>query len=323
MKVLVTAIAFIALAVTAFALPARGYPVLQANRPPKVDGILTDTCWEDAPWTTGFTGLGAGVVAAQTRFAMAWDAKDLYLAVRCREPAIDKIVAAVTARDGRIWKDDSIELFATGIAARTPYFHFAANSKGARFDERIQSATWNAPWRAAGRVGKGEWTLELAIPLSAVGVKAQTGATFWGNIGRSRYAGGGEEYSTWTPLTGGFHEPSNFAVFRLVGADKSGALAIAHAMDRPFRAALEEQMRAAVTLLERAAKGLPLARKFPSLSGKAAAAERDLALIRRSVATGNLFDAAMQGGLVKARQLAARLRELDYQARIEQMLAGP
>jgi len=304
-------------------LAPRCAPVFRTDAPPKVDGVLGDACWQGLPWASGFRALGGGPAGRQTRFAMLWDAENLYVAVRMEEPNAERLVARVKRRDGSVWKDDSAELFVTPVPDRKPYFHFVANSIGTQFDEEVQSAIWNASWRIGTNVGEDYWALELAIPFEAIGFAPAEGKTLRGNVNRTRCAGGGEAYSTWTPIVGGFHDFERFGTFRLTGRAGPEAQEIAAKMDAPFRQAMEEDMRRAWNEVLARSKTIALAERAELLRGEAAKLKERVDKARKAIEKRGLLDAALSGRIAPMRKLAADLRELEYRAKIEQLLAEP
>jgi len=310
----------LAVSSAASAVP-RGYPVFRAAAPPRIDGRLADACWKAVPWTTGFSALAGGVVSAQTRFAMAWDETNLYVAIRCDEPAMKKALANVRERDGSVWHDDSVEFFATSHKGRRPYYHFAVNTLATRYDEKGQNALWNAEWRAAARTSADRWTVEMALPLEAIELSPEIGAKFRGNVGRARYAGGGTAFSTWTPLVGGFHEPDSFAAFELLGLPGRDADSVAAKMDAPFRAAVASEMREVAARIESLSGALQRAEPFARVREKARAARAELEQTRRAIEQKGFFGAAMDGRLVSGQRLIHRLREIEYLSRIENLFA--
>ncbi len=88
----------------------REYQVFQTDHPPFIDGDVRDDVWRAVPWSGDFTGLQGAAADVQTQFAMAWDEKFLYVAVRCKEPRPEAIHAEITGRDPRIVNDDHIEI---------------------------------------------------------------------------------------------------------------------------------------------------------------------------------------------------------------------
>jgi Carbohydrate family 9 binding domain-like len=195
---------------------------------PKIDGSLDDACWQKTQWQNAFTVLNKPKIKAnpQTRFKTVHDNNFLYIAAELDEPAISKLKITATKHDGRVFHDDCLEIFIDANRDKASYKHFVINSLGTVYDaERRQGGhvgtdKWNsAGIKTATSKQKNKWTLEVAIPFVDLGI---SGNSTWGiNIARERQAGGTLQLSTFVPLTGGFHEPSNFADLQLKNADLS------------------------------------------------------------------------------------------------------
>ncbi len=195
---------------------------------PKIDGKLTDACWNQAQWLNDFKVMNKPEVKAspQTRFKIVHDNSFLYIAAVLDEPAINQLKATVKKRDGKVFHDDSLEIFIDANHDRASYKHFVINSLGTVYDaERRQgghvgTGKWNSPGirTATSKLDK-KWLLEVAIPFVDLGISGN----IWGiNIARERQAGGKLQLSTFVPLNGGFHEPAKFASLHLQNADLSG-----------------------------------------------------------------------------------------------------
>jgi len=185
------------LAAAAWAEP-RTYTVYRAQTPPKIDGRLDDECWRAVPWQTGFTLLGGGEVGepSQTQFAMVWDDASLYLAVRCTDSAMDRLVAKADDGSKDLLHDDHVEIFLAPEKQRDDYAQFAVNSLNKKIDLSYQAKKETATqaiskgsmWISACRRGKSSWELEMALPLAALKLDPHEGVVFLGNIGRVRWA---------------------------------------------------------------------------------------------------------------------------------------
>ena len=222
-------IAFIAFA-SGFPLPAAQTPpvsALRVEQPPAMDGKLDDPVWKEAKWQEGFTELGTGKPAETlTRFAVAYDDRFLYVAIRSSEPNLDKLKAKVTKRDALdLYRDDSVELFVAPGPQRTDYYQYDVNPKGTVADAvgrqsgTVREASWNSGVKVATSQGEGEWIVEMAVPLADMEL-GKPSAGDWGiNVARVRRAGGSEQLSTFVPMTGSFHQPSLFAPLSLPEAN--------------------------------------------------------------------------------------------------------
>ena len=232
----------------AAAAQPRTYTVYRSQTPPKIDGNLDDECWRAAPWQTGFQIVGGAEAAetAQTQFAMVWDDANLYVAVRCRESLVDRLVAKADDGSKDLFQDDHVEIFLAPEKQREDYAQFIVNSLNKKMDASYQARKLTATqaiskdgkWICACRRGKASWELEMALPLAALKIEPHEGVAFVGDIGRVRFADQPDRpvSFTWTPLKSGFDaDPAAFGLFKLAGAPpavmRTYSLAVEHWRD--------------------------------------------------------------------------------------------
>ncbi len=184
---------------------------------PAIDGRLDDACWATTPAAQQFFARkGEGLPKETSELRALWDARDLYLAVRCRaevlRPALQRtgeFIARATEHDGRVFHDDSIEIFLGPPDAPTDYMQFVTNALGTRYEGRGMDGSWDVPWQAAGATGdEGFWSAEVAIPWSSLGIEPAAGSALWLNVCRNNIAQ--NEVSMFSPVTHGFHAPDEF-----------------------------------------------------------------------------------------------------------------
>ncbi|MBU0608985.1 MAG: hypothetical protein KKI08_13955 [Armatimonadetes bacterium] len=221
----------IALLGASLAFAAPDVVALKATAPPVLDGKLDDAIWQQGQWYGNFTLLGEGdkPATAQTRFKVAFDQRNLYLAVEMLEPQMDKVVARETARDGHVHRDDVCEFMIVPSSSRLDYYHFSVNPLRTLYDaERRQGGNvgtveWDADWQAA--IGKTatSWTVEAAIPFTELPLTSLSQGDWAINVARERQVGKAE-LSSFTEGRGGFHQPNLYATLKLPGADLSRAL---------------------------------------------------------------------------------------------------
>lgn len=154
---------------------------------------------------------------------LAWistDGEFLYIAFKCFESEMEKIVRKVKERDGNVWFDDCVEVFLDINLDRKTYYHFIINSIGTKYDEfcsiihgdlnkrdLINDSIWNGEWRAGAFIGKGFWSVEIIIPLYQFLIKENFGL----NVCRERKIFP-EELGSLVLLKGGdFQQPEKFA----------------------------------------------------------------------------------------------------------------
>jgi hypothetical protein len=220
---------YLAVLLTVHAACLAAVPQVEAVRladPVVVDGDLSEPSWAQGQWYTNFAVLDRPDVPAQvqTRFKVRFDDANLYIGAQMDEPNIGELKASITERDGKVYSDDCVEVMVDPTGERTEYYHFIVNSKGVVYDSQsrqagaVQTREWDCAVRAAAKVGASSWSVELAIPFVELGLtRASTGQ--WAiNVARERQAGR-PELSTFSPMTGGFHQPSLYAALTLPGAD--------------------------------------------------------------------------------------------------------
>ncbi len=197
-----------------------------ASNAVKLDGLLNESVWTTAPVYTNFTHLNSKNKKAveQTFFQVAASPEGLYWAFR----SIDKsLQCKITARDGELWQEDSLELF---ISADDPLpedpnvrrgRHFIFNALGARYDDTflagVSNAKWNSDWKCAARKNADGFTAEIFIPYYAF--ELDQAKKYWRfNVGRENYTGEKMEVSVWSP-SNAFLQMDNFAVLEVPAVD--------------------------------------------------------------------------------------------------------
>jgi hypothetical protein len=172
--------------------------------PPIIDGDLGDDCWEDAFLVENLTLPESSETPAEPmKFRICFDGATLYCAFTCIEPHPQKLKLRHREDSGDIWQDDCIELFLRGEGGRLEYDQFIVNAAGAKWSLRHrggQSLDTPRDWKAAVRVGEKEWTVEMALPLSAIGIdEVRPGHLVELKVGREDHTGKGTALSAWPP----------------------------------------------------------------------------------------------------------------------------
>ena len=172
-----------------------GPPVVvvpKPKMPPVIDGKLDDPAWNDAkPLVLGHSiGAWWDPPTQKTEARVLADERAVYFAVRCHESEPDRIVPEGSARKGMIVGADAVEFFLDpGCREKhDEYFHVIVTAGGTIYRARGQDPeAWKANITA--QVGKfeGGWTVEAAIPLADLGIKAGGIPKRWGlNVCRQR-----------------------------------------------------------------------------------------------------------------------------------------
>lgn len=224
------------------------YPCYRFVQTPVVDGNVTDDpAWQRLPAVTGFSKLGDGYTAAkQTTVRMGWSAAALYVGAVCEEP--DAAYLKPRMHDGGpFWLEDGIELFfQPGETADVLQFGVTAGgAKGAAegFPDFTQC-------RAAARIDKDAYSVEVRIPFALLRVTPRVGARWRGNFCRNIFTtrSGGDKFTAWPPVKTRFLEPDSFAYFEFRGPapPPAEARALTDRLNRAYREYLLQQLRTLV-----------------------------------------------------------------------------
>lgn len=176
------------------------YSILKTSEAINIDGIADEKDWHRAPWTEDFTDIETGSKAdddKRARCKMLWDSAYLYVFAEFRE--LD-IWTTITEQDAPVFRDNAFELFVNQDGSTFHYFEFQINAQGTVWDLYMPR-----PYRSGGRglsswdikglkkavhiAGTlndpsdkdSSWSVELAIPFSALGVwrNAIKSGTIW------------------------------------------------------------------------------------------------------------------------------------------------
>jgi len=172
-------------------------------------GKRDDKIWENVP-KMKFVSSSGDTVKDPTEAQVWYNAKGIYIGVKCFDREAGKNKCGVTAWDGNIWNDPSLELFIDPQLSRNYYYHLAVNQIGVQYDSFNGDMSWNGNWKAVTYTdpdGK-YWSTEIFLPFGELGIDP-TSSDRWGfNICRENHVL--QEYSCWSPTYGGFHTPTRF-----------------------------------------------------------------------------------------------------------------
>ncbi|MBQ2632220.1 MAG: hypothetical protein IJG13_21285, partial [Kiritimatiellae bacterium] len=162
------------------------YSIPFAVKAPVVDGVESEGEWDGA-----FRVVGAGrpVDARRAEIAFAWDANWLYVLVKSETAPRNRLFAGPESRPGsqRLVSDDSVELWFdppkelrnADETKRFGSFQMIVSHNGNVYGCHqspgygLQARDWKLDaMKKATAVTNDTWTLELAIPASAFGMKA-------------------------------------------------------------------------------------------------------------------------------------------------------
>lgn len=188
--------------------------VIKSMSAPTIDGKLGDGEWAAATMTPAFReNIAGGAPKASTRAYIGHDTTNLYVAYVCQEPKLATAVRTrFEGRDPSVWNNECVELFLDPQGDRVSFMHFIVDILNQRHDLLgNDSYGFNPAWKNAVGEGKGEWTVEVAIPFSSLGVASpKPGDVWYGNLCRERKVE--SELSAWLPTYGSFEALGRFGL---------------------------------------------------------------------------------------------------------------
>jgi predicted phosphodiesterase len=163
-------------------LPIRREAVCPRIPAPKLDGNLNDKCWKRVkPLKTFGSSEGKAMPTEPLEVYFAYDDTMFYLAARCTESQMAGLRVEATERDGRVANDDNLNFLLNPNPDLPVYYQLIINPQGVIWDRRcwieegksVRDSKWNGDWRIATATGKNFWSVEIALPLSNVGLYRQ------------------------------------------------------------------------------------------------------------------------------------------------------
>ena len=144
---------------------------LKTDHPPTIDGVLDDTCWQDAPQATGFTDERTEKPAKnQSVGRVVYTDTAIYVGLHLYDDMPNKIVARQTKDQTRIRGEDSVSFsldpFHTHQFSDRNFF--IVNPLGTKYAHlatgRAEKSEWIGLWKAAAQIVEDGWVVEIEIP---------------------------------------------------------------------------------------------------------------------------------------------------------------
>ncbi len=186
--------------------------VAPAAAAPDVDGRLDDPAWAAVqPIVLGRLN-ARGAISPRSEVRLVHSDRTLYVGMHLAEPNGAAMKATVREADGQAYQDDSAELFLSPFPERG-YVQIIVSCTGAIYDRvnRGSPKAFDAGARAAVVRAEAAWSLEIAIPLDALGIGQRIPQQWRGNFYRNRYAGPEGRNQAWSPtLSADYDVPERF-----------------------------------------------------------------------------------------------------------------
>ena len=186
------------------------------STPPAIDGKLIEDCWKKAIPAADFKQLRTGILAKEkTEVYVLNDDSYLYFGFKCQEPEMEKIktLAAANKNMFKYGEGENIEIFLCPFNHKKNILQFIVNTNGtsdAYFFSSMQTA--RLPWKSAVFLGDDFFSVEVAIPFDILHLFPGAEKDWSINLCRARMISGGrdEPFSSWSPVTTSFREPSTW-----------------------------------------------------------------------------------------------------------------
>ena len=146
--------------------------VVKVSESPKIDGILDDVAWRNAPIAKDFVerqpNNGKPVPdSLRTEVKIVYDDLGIYFGVMMYDPEPEKILKELTERDG-VGNDDFFYLLLNGYNDRQQSLQFLVTAAGVQYDSKItngnEDGSWNGVWYSAAKINEEGWVAEFFIP---------------------------------------------------------------------------------------------------------------------------------------------------------------
>ncbi|QJX48211.1 carbohydrate binding family 9 domain-containing protein [Hymenobacter taeanensis] len=155
--------------------PKRQLQTLRITEAIKLDGVLNEAVWQQAPIATGFTQQrpNPGVPEKQkTEVRVLYDDASIYVGAIMHDVSPDSIPRELTARDNT-GNSDFFGIFLDTYNDHLNGYGFIVTSSGVQLDSRYSPAggedfNWNAVWESSTSLQGTDWVAEMRIPYSAI-----------------------------------------------------------------------------------------------------------------------------------------------------------
>ncbi len=141
----------------------------------KIDGLIDETVWKDAPLATDFTTLSPipGQQPKQkTEVKVLYDDDAIYIAATMEEVSRDSILTELTLRDN-VGNTDAFMVLLDTYRNGTDGVLLLVAATGVQYDARKQNngnedSDWDAVWFSDVNLSDEGWTCEMKIPYAAI-----------------------------------------------------------------------------------------------------------------------------------------------------------
>ncbi|MBC7874123.1 MAG: carbohydrate binding family 9 domain-containing protein, partial [Ferruginibacter sp.] len=181
-------------------------PATRTTKSIKIDGLINDEAWKDAPVMTNlveFRPTAGAVEKEETKTVsyLLYDDEGIYFGGYCYERTKDSIAMELSGRDG-FGTNDYVGLILDTYFDKQNGFEYFITPLGEQWDAKMtnngEDFSWNSVWKSNAVIHNNGWSFEMFIPYSAIRF-GKTAVQNWGmNITRRRRKT--EQQYTWNPI---------------------------------------------------------------------------------------------------------------------------
>jgi hypothetical protein len=176
---------------------------------PVLDGNLTDKEWKQAAVLSDFVpDTGTGTFDYPTIAYIGKHRDMLYVGIECGGQPIDSIKASADTPPGKVWTEDSVEIFVDPQHNHKDYYQFMLNAKGVMHLNTKAKQVKGIEWKAVTKLYDKGWRAEIAIPFALFPQKP--GQIIGLNISRN-VKEKGIICGQWSPTSGDSHAAGLFS----------------------------------------------------------------------------------------------------------------
>ena len=149
--------------------------ISKITSPPKIDGILDEELWNNAPIAENFIERNPKNGQKEpedfkTTVKVVYDDTGIYFGIAMMDPNPQNIQKELTERD-EMGNDDLFGITINGYNDHQQALFFVIQASGVQADAKIMSTanddfSWNAVWYSAVQITKSGWNAEVKIPYS-------------------------------------------------------------------------------------------------------------------------------------------------------------
>ncbi|RFT16428.1 MAG: hypothetical protein OP8BY_1606 [Candidatus Saccharicenans subterraneus] len=213
-------ILMVILVVQVLALPAQDrskvLEIKRTDRPPRIDGLLDDDCWQNLQPVSGFiqyNPVNGAPASEETYVWAAYDDRYIYFAFLMKDSHPDRIWAELTPRN-EFENNDSIQVILDTYNDKRTSISFTLNPKG------VQKNSVETIWKSGAKIREDGWSAEMAIPFKSLRFSTAS-EQVWG-INFSRYIHRLNETDYWTEVKRDLPRLHQMAELRGLSGIKAG-----------------------------------------------------------------------------------------------------